>query len=159
PISPGETSQAIAPNDLITKEDGHHHHHKYPMNQDTIGAVAGVLGLLVHSARRKSQDRNSQACENEGNANVEHAPPFGPSISSFHEGPDHGKRRGYEEHDCRRNGKRTIPPGPWLAGARGRKEVGGAAGWLSCHRIVLDQMDSSDSRVIPLRVIRGAAQV
>src|SRR6516225_3823868 len=70
PISPDETSQAIAPNDLIAEEDEHHHHHKYPMNQDTIGAVAGVLGLLVHFARSKGQDGNSQACENESNANV-----------------------------------------------------------------------------------------
>src|SRR5262245_5626289 len=97
------------------------------MGQCPIGAIAGVLGVLVDFALSERTDHERQYGEDKRDPYIQNSPPFWESRSVFRQSSDHGECSRYEEHHRGYEGKRTTPKRDWIG-------VGLPVGLFDHHR-------------------------
>lgn len=100
PRPPGESSQALSPSDPVAGQKENHHHQKYSVQQDSVGAVGGLFGLLVYFGSTERLNNEYKYYENKSEPDIQHAPPFGPGLGIFDERSNKREDAGYQEH-CR----------------------------------------------------------
>jgi hypothetical protein len=61
------------------------------MEQNPIGPITGLLGLLAHAVTSERLNHKYQDYEDKCDANIQDAPPFGQRLGIFDEGSNDGE--------------------------------------------------------------------